>query len=203
MFDILKAVMTELDKMVDFNDYDLNNDGFIDMVYLIFAGYGSYMPGNNVNYIWPHADDYSGEWEGKPVAYSNDMTNYDGKKFGRYACGVEIQDYEALASKHQYFDGIGTMCHEFSHVLGLADHYDVMFSGSITPGEYDIMDGGADFNQGLSPVGYNSFERKVLGFADKTVTELEAGDYQLENPIVSGVRKGRSSTSTTSPKRMV
>ena len=182
MRDILKAILDETDKMVDFNDYDLNNDGNIDLVYIIFAGYGSYVQGNNMKYIWPHASDYSGMWEGKTYAYYYGMDNYDGKSFGRYACSVEIQDYEELASEHQYPDGIGTMCHEFSHVLGLADHYDVRYSGAtVTPGQFDIMDGGADFNQGLCPVGYNAFERRILGFADNSITTLEeAGTYQLE-----------------------
>jgi hypothetical protein len=74
------------------------------------------------------------------------------------------------------------MCHEFSHVLGLADHYDTEYSETtVTPGWYDVMDAGSDYHQGLSPVGYSAFERKILGFADNTITTLEAaGDYQLK-----------------------
>ena len=181
---ILKAVLAEADKTVDFNNYDLNNDGVIDMVYVIFAGYGSYMQGNNMKFMWPHANDYSEYVNAYQRArdYFN-FPSYDGKKFGRYACSVEIQDFEALASQHAYPDGIGTMCHEFSHVLGLADHYQTQNSETPaqTPGDYDLMDNGGDFNQGLSPVGYSAFERYVLGFADNTVTTLEvAGNYSLE-----------------------
>ena len=182
---ILKAVMTEVDKTVDFNNYDLNNDGNIDMLYLIFAGYGSYVQGNNMKYIWPHANDYSSNL-GNGTTYADyfGFPQYDGKKFGRYACSVEIQDLESLASEHHYADGIGTMCHEFSHVLGLADHYDTDYEQNglaETSGLYDVMDNGADFHQGLSPVGYNAFERKILGFADNSITTLEAaGDYKLE-----------------------
>ena len=182
--DVLKAVMTEVGKIVDFNNYDLNNDGNIDMVYLIFAGYGSYVQGNNMKYIWPHANDYTPKWKDGTYADYFGFPQYDGKKFGRYACSVEIQDLEEKASEHRYPDGIGTICHEFSHVLGLADHYDVDYQQNglaETPGKYDIMDTGADNHQGLSPVGYNAFERKVLGFADNTITTLEAaGTYQLE-----------------------
>ena len=181
---ILKAVLAEADKTVDFNNYDLNNDGVIDMVYVIFAGYGSYMQGNSGKYMWPHANDYSEYVNAYQRArdYFN-FPSYDGKKFGRYACSVEIQDFEALASQHAYPDGIGTMCHEFSHVLGLADHYQTQNSETPaqTPGEYDLMDNGGDSNQGLSPVGYSAFERYVLGFADNTVTTLDvAGNYSLE-----------------------
>ena len=178
--EILKAVMTEADKTVDFNNYDLNNDGFVDMVYIIFAGYGSYMIGNNMKYMWPHANNYADYNDaGQRLCDYFNFPSFDGKKFGRYACGVEIQDYESQSDKHAYADGIGTMCHEFSHVLGLADHYGSFLAH--TPGKYDLMDDGADFNQGLSPVGYSAFERYVLGFADNTVTTLEvAGNYSLE-----------------------
>ncbi len=197
MVNILKAVMTEVNKTTDFSNYDLNNDGFIDMVYLVFAGYGSYVQGNNMKLIWPHANDYSSRIPGYSITYADyyGMANYDGKKFGRYACSVEIQDAEDAANlpapyNHAYPDGIGTMCHEFSHVLGLADHYDTDYDENgkgVTPGGYDVMDAGADHNQGLCPVGYNSFERKILGFADNSVNTLEAGDYQLEPFSTSNV----------------
>ena len=186
MNNLLKAIMNQLNTMVNFNDYDLNNDNFIDMVYIIFAGYGSYVSGNNIDLIWPHADDYSAKYNWYQT-YSDiyGLNNYNhGKKFGRYACSVEIQDLEADAAQHAYPDGIGTICHEFSHVLGLADHYDTSYGKNgvpTTPGGYDIMDNGADYNQGLSPVGYSAFERHVLGFADNTVTSLELeGNYTLQ-----------------------
>ena len=176
MINVIKAVMNQLDATVNFGDYDLDNNNYIDMVYFIFAGYGSYMQGNNYKYIWPHANDFSG----LPLSYG---LRWDGKKFGRYACSVEIQDLESLAASHQYLDGIGTICHEFSHVLGLADHYDTDYAEngqSNDPGGWDIMADGADYNYALTPVGYNAFERHVLGFVEPQVL-TEAGSYSLGN----------------------
>ena len=175
IINIIKAVMKQVDGNVDFTQYDLDNNGTIDMVYFIFAGYGSYVQGNDYHYLWPHANDFSdfSQWYGM---------QYDGKKFGRYACSVELQDLESQKAQHQYLDGIGTICHEFSHVLGLADHYDADYEEngqSNDPGAYDVMAGGADFNYGLTPVGYNAFERHVLGFVEPTVL-TEAGSYSLE-----------------------
>ena len=180
MINIVKAVMTQVDQTVNFADYDLNSDGKIDMVYFIFAGYGSYVQGNDDRYIWPHAND----WSSISSWYS---LRYDNKRFGRYACSVEFQDYEAMAASHQYYDGIGTMCHEFSHVLGLADHYDTDYETngeSNHPDRWDVMAGGADENYGLTPVGYNLFERYMLTFAEPQ--ELTAaGSYQL-NAFATG-----------------
>ncbi len=172
---LIKKSLSKVDATVNFANYDLDNNGVIDMIYFVFAGYGSYVQGNNENYLWPHANDYS-----QYAKYYN--WKYDGKYFGRYACSVEIQDYEALASQHVWLDGIGTMCHEFSHVLGLADHYDTDYEEngmSQTPDGWDIMAGGADNNYGLTPVGYNAFERYMLTFADEHILSV-AGNYQLE-----------------------
>ena len=176
MTTIFKEVLNKVNNSgVDFSQYDVNNDGYIDIVYFIFAGYGSYVQGNNSGYLWPHANDYSGisKWQNM---------KYDNKYFGRYACSVEIQDVESEASQHAYLDGIGTICHEFSHVLGLMDHYDVDYeeNGQANhPSDWDVMAGGTTFNYGLTPVGYNAFERTLLGFATPTVLS-EAGDYELE-----------------------
>ena len=183
---IMKAVMEQLKDRVDFSNYDLNNDGFIDLVYVIFAGYGSYVVGNSPKYMWPHADDFSTKENDTDTQCRSDKYGfplYNGKKFGRYACGMEIQDREAEADKHAYLDGIGTMCHEFSHVLGLADHYqtDNSLPITVTPLGFDVMDSGCDFEQGLAPVGYSAFERHVLGMADETITVLDkAGNYKLK-----------------------
>ncbi len=175
MIDIIEAVMTKVNSTVDLTNYDLNNDGVIDIVYFIFAGYGSYVQGNNPKYLWPHANDLT--------TYARYYRmKYDNKYFGRYACSVEIQDYEDYANYHVWYDGIGTICHEFSHVLGLSDHYDTDYEENgqaITAGAYDVMDGGADHNYGLTPAGYNSFERHVLGFADPAVLDT-AGSYTLK-----------------------
>ena len=178
MVNIIKAAINQVNDNVNFADYDLDNNGVIDMVYFVFAGYPSNVQGNDYRYMWPHANDYS-----TASYYSQYYMMFDGKRFGRYACGTEILDVESYASQHVWLDGIGTMCHEFSHVLGLADHYDANYEEdgqSPDPDQWDIMAGGTDFNYGLTPVGYNAFERHVLGFCQPQVL-TEPDKYQLES----------------------
>lgn len=191
LVNMLKATLTAANSIVDFSNYDLNSDGTIDMVYFIFAGYGSYVQGNNYKYIWPHANDFTGY-----SSYAN--MRYDGKNFGRYACSVEIQDYEGQADQHAFLDGIGTICHEFSHVLGLADHYDTDYDENgqaETPSGWDVMAGGADYNFGLTPVGYSAFERHVLGFCEPEALDV-AGSYELA-PFGTGNKAYIIKTGTT------
>lgn len=176
VYNLIKAALKGANDQVNYKDYDLDGDGAVDMVYFLFAGYGSYVQGNNADYIWPHASDlsYYSKYYG---------LRFDGTNFSRYACSVEIQDVEDYSYLHQYLDGIGTMCHEFSHVLGLADHYDTDYeqSGgqSSHPDAWDLMAGGADNNMGLTPVGYNGYERYALGFANAMPLDV-AGSYTLE-----------------------
>ena len=172
---LFKQVLTKANDSVNFAQYDLDNNGYIDMVYFIFSGYGSYVQGNDKNLLWPHASDFT------YYAKSQGM-RYDNKYFGRYACSVEISDLQSNALFRKNLDGIGTICHEFSHVLGLADHYDTneKEDGMANhPSSWDLMAGGTNFNYGLTPVGYNSFERHLLGFADPEELTV-AGNYELE-----------------------
>ncbi|MBQ7462871.1 MAG: hypothetical protein IJS63_11645, partial [Bacteroidaceae bacterium] len=48
---------TAADSQVNFKDYDVDDDGMVDMVYVIFAGLSSYVQGNDSRLLWPHQYD--------------------------------------------------------------------------------------------------------------------------------------------------
>ena len=75
---IIEACEQAKAKGANFAQYDNDNDGLIDFVYVIYAGYGE-ADGGGENTIWPHQWDVS--VKGKYI---------DGKKLGRYACGCEL-----------------------------------------------------------------------------------------------------------------
>jgi hypothetical protein len=85
-------------------------------------------------------------------------------------------------------DGIGTICHEFSHVLGLPDFYDTDYekSGgeSNHPGVWSLMSYGCYENDARTPVGYSLFERYSVHFCDVPEKITEEGRYTLE-PLYS------------------
>ena len=169
---LMKRVADAADNDVDFSKYDLDNDGVVDMVYIIFAGYGSNYAGDDSKLLWPHASEF----------FDPNARNYiykDNVRLGRYACSTEMLGVEG----NGFFDGIGTICHEFSHVLGLPDLYDTDYekSGgeSAHPGEWSIMSGGSYMNNGRTPVAYNLYERYSIGFAmPQEITAV--GSYELE-----------------------
>ena len=170
---IFNNALKQANNDVNFALYDNNSDGKIDMVYFLVAGYSSSYQGNNGGYLWPHASNLS--WTG---------SSYDGKKIDRYASSTELYGFEDTPSTVTV-EGIGTVAHEFSHVLGLPDFYDTDYgkSGgeSHHPDGWDVMSGGGDYNYGRSPVGYSFYERYALGWAEP-INLTEPGTYTL-NPV--------------------
>lgn len=168
---IQEAALIAADSLVNYKDYDTDHNGAVDMVYFIFAGGGSNFGNNDSRLLWPHA------------SYITTLA-LDGVRFGRYACSTELFG----APSNSILDGIGTMCHEFSHVLGLDDEYDTDYSGSggqsIHPGRWSVMASGPYLNNSRTPCGYSLFERYQAGFATPQLI-TEPGDYTLENIDIS------------------
>ena len=157
------------DSLVDINfaDYDTDNDGYMDNLFVYYAGYGE-NEGAPENSVWPHA------WE----VYEEDVKGqlvYDGKQIKGYACTSELQGTSGVL-----MCGIGTFCHEFGHVLGLPDFYVTDYSSQHkTLGDWDIMDAGAYLNGGNTPPTYSAHERFYLGWLTPEILN-ETGDFELE-----------------------
>ncbi len=145
---------------VDFTLYDNDNDDVVDFVYVFYAGYGeadSYIDDT----VWPHA-----YW----LTEAKITCKIDGKTVDSYACSNELDYFNGTHS------GIGTFCHEFSHVLGLPDLYittDVRTTHK-TLGQWDLMDYGPYNNDGNTPPNYSGYERFFMGWATpRVLTEAE------------------------------
>ena len=127
-----------LDPDLDFSIYDNDHDGFVDFVYVIYAGRGE-ADGGGGNTIWPHTS-----W----IYSSYGKTVYlDGKRLDTYACSPELQSGSGYLTR----DGIGSFCHEFSHVLGLSDHYATNYSSVKQTGAWDLMCSGSYNNNSNTP----------------------------------------------------
>ena len=138
--------------LADMSDYDHDGDGWVDLVYVIYAGYpeSSGAPGET---IWPHA------W----YVYSGGglLVTLDGVSLNAYACSAELNGNSGLN-----LDGIGTFCHEYSHTLGLPDFYDIDYSGAMGMSWWSIMAHGNYGVNGYVPIGYNAYEREFCGWLE-------------------------------------
>lgn len=148
---------------VDFTQYDNDNDDIVDFVYVIYAGYGE-ADGGGANTIWPHSYQLSA---------AGSYCRLDGVRVDLYACGNEIDYY---TKKHT---GIGTFCHEFSHVLGLPDLYTTEGQTHKTLGEWSILDYGPYNNDGNTPPAYSAYERFFMGWLTPEVI-VDSANIRLE-----------------------
>lgn len=159
---ISDACVEAHDKLgVDFSKYDYDGDGYVDMVYVIFAGYGE-NAGGGANTVWPK------KWN---LTQAGNNLRLDGKIVDVFACSAEL-----FGNMGKQSSAIGTFCHEFGHVLGLADHYSTTDSRSYHLGAYDLMDYGAYNNDSRTPPSYNAFERMTVGWlTPDELTKAEDG----------------------------
>ena len=145
-----------LDSSVDFSQYDVDNDGDVDMVLIYYAGYNQ-AEGAHENTIWPH------QWsvQGSSSAEARNAT-FDGLKLSKYFMTSELKGIEGVN-----MCGIGTTCHEFGHSLGLPDFYDTDYDNNGYDhglSYFSIMSGGNYLNDGCTPPYYNAEERIYLGW---------------------------------------
>ena len=75
---------------------------------------------------------------------------------------------ELHGSNPSAIDGIGTMCHEFSHCLDLPDFYDTNYANHFGMGDWSLLCGGCYNDDGYTPCGYTAYERNFMGWFDYT-----------------------------------
>ena len=167
---VCEAVKLAKNKVQDWAPYDWDNDGYVDQVYLVYAGKGA-ADGGADDTIWPHAYDlYNANLDGDGTGPVKVGTNL---WVNSYACGQELDGIYGT------INGIGTMCHEYSHCLGYPDFYDVDYSGGQGMGYWDLMDAGPYNGDGFQPAGYTSYERWFAGWEEPI--ELKAEDVEVRN----------------------
>ena len=165
---------------VDFSKYDTDNDGYVDNVYVFYAGEGE-ANGGSPSTIWPH------RWVIDPT-YSFSGTKEDTKVSGvylyDYACSNEI------CEENQHYigndlQGVGTFIHEYGHVLGLPDLYYTGYGNARTLEIYDVMDYSNYLNYGRTPVSYSAYERMFCEWVTPEQIFPDGNSTQVELPLIA------------------
>lgn len=184
---------------VNFADYDWNDDGEVEQVYIVYAGEGQATGGDD-NTIWPHKYSLSDSGN-QPLKFGNVTVN-------TYACSNEMVYANLNGKDRLFYMGIGTICHEFSHCLGLPDLYDTGYGGNVGTGSYDLMcsgsyNGGPEALKnvyggtgiGTVPAGYTSYEKAFMGW----ITPTKLGDQPLDIKAMKGLADGGNAYILTNP----
>jgi len=186
LWQALREALDVLDDVVDFGDYDTDNDGRIDSIAFIHSGYGAEWSGtdaygaNSANRIWSH------RWAIQPQWNSND--------------GVSVFDYHispgVWGTSGSAIGRIGVIAHETGHFFGLPDLYDTDGNGSGI-GSWGLMANSWDFNfTQRCPPHFSPWSKVNLGWYSPTVIS-QPGEYQISqaetNPEVYRINSGFSS----------
>ena len=145
---------------VDYTRYDFDTDGIVDNVFLFFAGHNE-AEGGGDDTLWPQS------WNIADLGLS-----LDGMKISNFSL------YSEYAGPSGYtFAGIGTICHEYCHFLGLPDLYDVNGDkegeSAGLCGRLSIMDHGNYNNEGRTPPYLTIFERHLLSLVKPQTVRQE------------------------------
>lgn len=148
---------------IDFHQYDWNNDGYVNQVIFVCAGRCGNQGTTSYGYLWPNTSSIPS------------ITTPDNLIITNYSSSAELWNGSKSC-------GIGTICHEFSHSLGLPDIYPTGTGSSFYSvcDEWDLMDGGNFTNLGWCPPNLTAQEKMFLGWLTPielseptTITEME------------------------------
>ena len=160
------AVNLAKDQVTDWKQYDWDGDGLVEEVFVLYAGHGQATYPQDPDLVWPHK------------SAIDPMTVADGVKVSVNACSCELGATEAI-------DGIGAFCHEFSHCMGLKDHYDINGRGYGT-GFWDIMCFGCYNGNTFLPAEYNSYEKMFCGWKEPIVLNAEPQKIEGMKALAAG-----------------
>ncbi len=122
-WELIQAGLAAADPLVDFHQFDQDNDGWIDAITILHSGYGAEWGGadqygtNYVDRMWSH------KWEIPPWTTAE---------------GVKVSDYNISpglwATSGSGPGRIGVVCHELGHFFGMPDLYDTGGVGGSSQG---------------------------------------------------------------------
>ena len=156
-------IIASLGTKYNLADFDLDNDGLIDGVEMVYIGGRDWVNGN---------DDPTAVWWN--FTYVSNQVNYEpnthiaGAYFWSQLSQLENGYYTTDIDTH-------TLVHETGHMLGLDDYYTYDYSGNVSSenpcGMVDMM----DFNIG----DHNAFSKSVLGWVSPKYVTGKVDTFDL------------------------
>ena len=162
---ILEEALEHFKHTYDYSDYDSNDDGIIDSVYLI---YNTPLEGNPGSYddtfFWAYTYwDYNYE----------ERTYQDTKALSYVFAGYDFFNEELMFADKEIAINAETIIHETGHLFGLEDYYDYNTTDYKNVGGYCVVDM-MEYNIG----DHNPFSKTLLGWSNPVVIS-EDGIYEL------------------------
>jgi M6 family metalloprotease-like protein len=142
------------DPLVDFGQFDSDNDGYIDAITFIHSGYGAENTGAPTNYTWSHKGTLPNEWT------SADNNGAGAKvKVSLYHTEPALWGTNGTAIAR-----IGVICHELGHFFGLPDLYDTDYTSKGLGAWCMMADSWGFAGDQLRPPHFSAWCKAVLGW---------------------------------------
>lgn len=165
------------DIVSDWSTYDNDKDDRIELVCVIFAGYGQNQGGADSS-IWAKA------------SYQNIKVN-DTQRISRFNCCPELFHPQYP----DYINGTGVFIHEFSHCMGLPDLYATTSTAYVNNQgmeTFSIMDYGLYNRNGFAPCPYNAWEQEVMGWTKIEELKPTADSQQQVSDLLPLIEGGKA-----------
>ncbi|MCI5745703.1 MAG: hypothetical protein MR270_05415 [Erysipelotrichaceae bacterium] len=160
--EIVIESLTYYDEMINYQDYDSNNDGYIDGVYLIYNHEVDY---TYANPLW---------WAFTSYINQNEILFDNLKIKSNVFAGIDF-----LINKQEKLE-THTYIHEMAHMFGLDDYYDT----ALTKGSEKGGLAGADMmDQTIGD--HNSFSKALLGWNNGRIIK-ESTTIELSSSAING-----------------
>ncbi|MEO5989225.1 MAG: M6 family metalloprotease domain-containing protein [Candidatus Eisenbacteria bacterium] len=188
---MLRDAVVIANPLVDWSRYDLDGDGFVDMVWIVHAGIGAELSTSTRN-LWSITSRASTGWGNASAIETDDFVP------GSFTQKLRIDRFTVLPELSAFHPGalceIGVYCHEFGHALGLPDLYDTTSLGggaNAGPGNWSLMSTGAyggDNRSPESPVHVGAWPALFMGWSERlrptTDTLLTIAPIASGGPVV-------------------
>jgi len=146
---LVREALDSCAAQVNWSDYDLNGDGYVDMLWVVHAGVGGEASADH-NDLWSVTSSLT-SWSHSTSFVTTDLVPGSTTRY------IRINRFTMLPELSPFHAGgiseIGVYCHEFGHALGLPDLYDVRDGGRINigPGCWSLMGSGGWGGNNHSP----------------------------------------------------
>jgi immune inhibitor A len=150
-YGVVTGALQYADSLIDWRPYDQNNDGFVDMLWVIHSGLPGEATVATSNNLWSITSRLS-QWSNGESFETHTL------RPGGGSARIRVDRFSMMPELSAIHPGqpseIGVYCHEFGHALGLPDLYDATVVGggiNTGPGNWSLMSTGAYGTDGASP----------------------------------------------------
>lgn len=157
----------------------------IDCVYIVYAGLGQNDGGDGTT-VWANC-------------WTTDGATLGGKEVRWYTMSGELSPWKIKDGTIPGVNGLGVICHEFSHSLGLPDMYPTETSAYLNNQEmeyWDLMDGGEYTYYGFRPTAYTAFEKEQMGWP----VDIKTLDSDVSVTMTTSTEQGGTAYKIVNPQ---